>query len=345
MTAFSGVVYSSGCEKHITAWEECLRSPSERVLVKNLHTSKGSWLASLLIVLLIGLSIRPESAYGDQRTLTDAVGRQVTVPDSPKRIVSLAPDITETLFALDLSEEIVGVTQFSDFPPPAAMKPKVGSYVDLNIEAIIDLNPDLILGTGAGTSPVLVKRLERMEFSVFIVYPKDLDGVLEAIQQIADVVGREWKGRAIVENMRRRIDRVSHGVAGREKPRVFLQIGRDPIYTVSQGSFASHLIAIAGGDNIAKNAPIPYPSYSLEEIILQAPEVIIVTSMYIGGNQESWIEEWQKWGVLPAVKNNRLYTIDSDIVDRPSPRIVDGLEKIAQMIHPEVFPCEFSHEE
>jgi iron complex transport system substrate-binding protein len=297
------------------------------------------------MLFLIGLSISPERTCGGQRTLTDAVGRRITVPDSPKRIVSLAPDITETLFALGLSEEIVGVTQFSDFPPVAAMKPKVGSYVDLNIEAIIDLNPDLILGTGAGTSPVLVKRLGRMGFSVFVVYPKDLHGVLAAIEQIADVVGREGKGRAIVEDMRRRIDRVSHGVAGRERRRVFLQIGRDPIYTVSQGSFAHHLITLAGGDNIANNAPVPYPSYSLEEIILQAPEVIIVTSMYTGGNQEGWIEEWRKWEVLPAVKEKRLYTIDSDIIDRPSPRIVDGLEEIARMIHPEVFPSESCHEE
>ena len=225
------------------------------------------------------------------------------------------------------------------------MKPKVGSYVDLNIEAIIDLDPDLILGTGAGTSPALVKRLEHMGFSVFIVYPKNLDGVLVAIQQIADVVGRQRKGRAIVHDMKHRIDRVSSRVAGHSKPRVFLQIGRDPIYTVSEGSFAHHLIVLAGGDNIAKNARIAYPSYSLEEVILKAPEVIIVTSMYIGTNHKGWIEEWKKWKVLPAVESNRLYTIDSDIIDRPSPRIVDGLEKIAHMIHPEVFSCGSSHQE
>jgi len=309
----------------------------ERVNLKKLHTTKGCSIALFLTLLLIGLSIRPDCAQGDPRTLTDAVGRQVTVPESPRRIVSLAPDITETLFALGLSEEIAGVTQFSDFPPAATMKPKVGSYADLNIEAIIDLNPDLILATGAGTSPVLVKRLERMGFPVFVVYPKNLDDVLAAIQQIAGVVGRGWKGRAIVENMKHRIDRVSRRVAGRGEPRVFLQIGRDPIYTVSEGSFADHLIATAGGDNIAKNARIPYPSYSLEKILLQAPEVIIVSSMYLDANHQNWIEEWKKWKVLPAVKNNRLYTIDSDIIDRPSPRIVHGLERIAQMIHPEVF--------
>ena len=313
--------------------------------MKKLRTTQQCWLFWMLTLLLTGFSVGPTLAHGNPRTLIDAVGRQVTVPEYPQRIVSLAPDITETLFALGLSDKIVGVTQFSDFPPAAAMKPKFGSYVDLNIEAIIDLDPDLILGTGAGTSPTLVKRLERMGFSVFIVYPKNLDGVLVAIQQIADVVGKKRKGRAIVDDMKHRIDRVSSWVAGHRKPRVFLQIGRDPIYTVSEGSFAHHLIGIAGGDNIAKNGRIPYPSYSLEKIILQAPEVIIVSSMYIGGNHESWIEEWKKWKVLPAVKSNRLYTIDSDIIDRPSPRIVDGLEKLAHMIHPEVFSCGASHQE
>jgi len=313
--------------------------------VNKLRTTQRCRLFWMLILLLTGFSIGPKLAHGDPRTLIDAVGRQVTVPESPQRIVSLAPDITETLFALGLSEEIVGVTQFSDFPPAVAMKPKVGSYVDLNIEAIIDLDPDLILATGSGTSPVLVKRLGRMGFSVFVVYPKDLDGVLGAIQKIANVVGRQRRGRAIVHDMKHRIDRVSSRVANRSKPRVFLQIGRDPIYTVSEGSFAHHLIAIAGGDNIAKNGRIPYPSYSLEKILLQAPEVIIVSSMYLEANHEGWIEEWKKWKVVPAVRNNRLHTIDSNIIDRPSPRIVDGLEKIAQMIHPEVFPCGPSDEE
>lgn len=292
----------------------------------------------VLFFLILGIFfLKPVFTHGEKRIFTDALGRVVTISYPPRRIVSLVPDITETLFALGLADEIVGVTRFSNFPPAAREKPKIGSYVDINIEAVIDLEPDLILGTGAGTSPMQAKRLERIGFPVFVVYPRDLDGILMAIQRIAEIVGKENEGKAIVQKMKQRIEQVSQRVEGREKPKVFLQIGRDPIFTVSKGSFAHHLISLARGDNIAKDARIPYPSYSLEEIILRAPEVIIISSMYVGSNHSHWLDEWRKWTVLPAVKNNRLYTINSDVIDRPSPRIVEGLEQMARMIHPEAF--------
>jgi iron complex transport system substrate-binding protein len=288
--------------------------------------------------LILGLLLcEPGVASGEKRVFTDILGRPVTISYPPKRIVSLAPDITETLFALGLSDEIVGVTRFSNFPPAAKEKPKVGSYTDVNIEAVINLRPDLILGTGAGNPKMQVRKLEQMGFPVYVVYPRNLDRVLATIQCIAKIVGKENEGKAIIQEMRQRIDQVLQQVGGLKKPRVFLQIGRDPIFTVSNGSFAHHLISSAGGDNIATKARIPYPSYTLEEIILKAPEVIIISSMYLDSDHSQWLEEWKKWPVLPAVKNNRLYTINSDLIDRPSPRIVEGLEQMARMIHPEVF--------
>ncbi len=299
--------------------------------------SKGPLVPVLFLFVAGILILKPAFVYGDKRTFTDALDREVTIPYPPKRIVSLVPDITETLFALGLADEIAGVTRFSNFPLAAQKKPRVGSYTNINIEAVTDLQPDLILATGAGNSPMQIRRLERMGFPVFVVYPRDLDGILTTIQRIAEIVGRENKGKALVQEMKQRIEQVSQRVAGREKPRVFLQIGRDPIFTVSKGSFADHLISLAGGDNIAKDGKIPYPSYSLEEIILKAPEVIIISSMYVNSNHAQWLDEWKKWKILPAVKNNRLYTMNSDLIDRPSPRIVKGLEQMARMIHPEAF--------
>jgi iron complex transport system substrate-binding protein len=293
-------------------------------------------LASLCWVLGLLLTL-PIPLQAEERTFRDAIGREVKVSYPPKRIVSLAPDITETLFALGLDSEIVGVTRFSSFPPPARHKPKVGSYLAINFEAIIDLRPDLILGTGAGNSRLQVERLSRMGFSVFVVYPKDFDDILETIHLVGRVVGRGDRAKHIVRQMRDRIERVHQRVQGRERPSVFLQIGRDPIFTVSKGSFANDLIFMAGGENIAKNERIPYPSYSLEEVILKSPEVIIISSMYTDTDHSQWRRDWNKWSVLPAVKNQRLYVVDSDLIDRPSPRIIEGLEKMARMIHPEAF--------
>jgi len=297
----------------------------------------------LLILLLFFFKLDP--AQGGKRVFTDALGRAVTISFPPKRILSLAPDITETLFALGLSHEIVGVTRFSDFPPAAKEKPKVGPYTDINIEAVINLEPDLILGTGSGNLRGQIRQLERLGFPVYVVYPRNFDGIMTTIRRIGKIVGRESEGEAIFREMRQRVEEVSRRVAGRDKPKVFLQIGRDPIFTVSKGSFAHDLISIAGGDNIAKDARIPYPSFTLEEVILKAPEVLIISSMYVDRNHSQWLEEWKKWRVLPAVKNNRLYTIDSDLVDRPSPRIVEGLEQMAHIIHPEAFTTGKGHGE
>lgn len=288
------------------------------------------WLLGLLLAL-------PGFVHGEERTFRDAIGRYVRISYPPNRIVSLAPDVTETLFALGLDSEIVGVTRFSNFPPAARDKPKVGSYVAINIEKIIDLKPDLILGTGAGNSRIQVEKLWRVGFPVFVVYPKNFDDILETIHLTGRVVGREKRAKRIVREMKHRLCQVRQQIKGRRRPLVFLQIGRDPIFTVSKGSFANDLIAMAGGDNIAKNERVPYPSYSLEEIVLRAPEVIIITSMYTEGDYDRWIEEWKKWDVIPAVRNNRLHIVDSDLIDRPSPRIIQGLEQMTRIIHPEAF--------
>jgi iron complex transport system substrate-binding protein len=298
---------------------------------------KDHGLLLLFVFVLLSPFFKPVLVHGEERVFTDALGRIVAISYPPKRIVSLVPDITETLFALGLTNEIVGVTRFSDFPAAAKEKPEVGPYVDINVEAIINLRPDLILGTGDGNPLRQVKRLERMGFPVYLVYPRNFEEILTTIERIGEIVGKESDGKRIVREMRLRLEHVFQRVAGRGKPKVFLQIGRGPMVTVAEGSFAHHLISLAGGENIAKDAPIPYPSYTLEEVILEAPEVIIISSMYVRSNPAHWLNEWKKWKVLPAVRNNRLYTINSDLIDRPSPRIIEGLEEMARMIHPKAF--------
>lgn len=293
-------------------------------------------LASVYSLLGVFLAV-PTLVHPEERTFRDAIGRSVRVSYPPKRIVSLAPDITETLFVLGLDSEIAGVTRFSNFPSAAKGKPRVGSYVAINTEAVIDLQPDLVIGTGAGNSRIQVEKLWRMGLPVFVVYPKNFPDILDTIHLIGRVVGREERANQTVTQMKLRIQEVRRRVEGRKKPTVFLQIGKGPLFTVSNGSFANDLITMAGGENIARDAKIPYPSYSLEEVILKAPEVIIISSMYREGDHSRWLDDWKKWTVLPAVKNNRLYIIDSDLIDRPSPRIVEGLEQMAHMLHPEAF--------
>ncbi|MFB0508525.1 MAG: ABC transporter substrate-binding protein [Thermodesulfobacteriota bacterium] len=289
------------------------------------------WLQALFFSLLL-----VEVGFSATRVFVDEVGRRVRVPDPPKRIVSLSPSITEILFSLGLEERIVGVSNHSDFPLQALAKPRVGSYINPNVERTISLNPDLILATAAGNPREFVDRMESLGLSVYTVFPKDFDGILTSISHIAMVTGSEHCGARVIREMRSRKERILQLTRGRIKPKVFFQIGTAPIVTVGKGSFADDLISLAGGRNIAGGESMKYPRYSIEEILVKAPDVIIITSMDPRGDSQKLAEQWNRWETIPAVKQGRVFVIDSDLVDLPSPRIIDGLEGIARILHPEL---------
>jgi iron complex transport system substrate-binding protein len=288
-------------------------------------------LQVLLFCLLLG-----EVGLSGNRVFVDEVGRRVRVPEPPSRIISLSPSITEILFSLGLEERIVGVSDHSDFPPQALTKPRVGSYINPSVERTISLNPDLILATAAGNPREFVDRMESLGLSVYTVFPKDFDGILRSISHIAMVTGREQFGARIIGEMRRRKGRILQLTRGQNKPKVFFQIGTTPLVTVGKGSFADNLISLAGGWNIAGGESVKYPRYSIEEVLVKAPDIIIITSMDPKGDSQKLADGWNRWRTIPAVQQGRVFVIDSDLVDLPSPRIIDGLEIIAGILHPEV---------
>jgi len=292
----------------------------------------NNYSTKILLVFLIFLSSPGAYAY----VYTDEIGRKVTIPPSPKRIVALAPSITETLFALGLDEEIVGVTTFSNYPEAARSKPRVGSYISISLEKVVSLNPDLIIGTADGNKKETVEQMERVGFPVYVVNPASLDEIFETVFNIGKITGKDNLAKKLVHNLRERINFVVTQTARLKKHSVFFQIGIDPIVTVGKNTFQNKLITLAGGTNISGEETTKYPSYSIEEIIVKQPEIIIVSSMKRGENFEQVRNRWKRWKNIPAVKNNRIHIIDSDLIDHPSPRIVDGLEKMAEIIHPEV---------
>lgn len=270
-------------------------------------------------------------------TLKDEVGREVTFPYPPRRIVSLAPNVTETLFSLGLDEEVVGVSLHCNYPEKVRQRVKVGSYIQIDYERVIWLKPDLVIATGAGNTREMVERLERLGFPTFTIFPKKFDDVLRSIRLLGQVVAREKEAVSMGEEMKRRREKVVRQVRSLTKPRVFLQIGETPIVTVGKGSFADDLIRLAGGENISGKDREMYPRLGLEEILKRSPEVILVSSMNPGGDYERVLREWQRWKTIPAVKHGRIHLIDSDLIDRPAPRIIHGLEKMARLLHPEKF--------
>ena len=297
---------------------------------------KDHFIKLLFLLFLVVIS-GTSTSFSATQTFMDEVGREVTFPFPPKRIVSLAPNVTEILFGLGLDEEIVGVSIHCNFPEKAKSKVRVGSYISLDFEKIASLNPDLIIATGAGNTRDMVDRLGKLGFQTYVVYPKNFKDILLSIAHIGQVVNRGKKAKAIIEGMRRRSERVIELTQDLPRPKVLVQIGDVPIVTVGKGSFADDLVRLAGGENIAGKEKEVYPRLGMEEILKRSPEVIVISSMDPKGDYQKILQEWTRWKTIPAVKNGRIYLIDSDLLDRPSPRIIDGLEELARVLHPERF--------
>jgi iron complex transport system substrate-binding protein len=291
--------------------------------------------SSLTLLLFFFLSF--SMSYSTERTFKDEVGREVAIPFPPKRIVSLAPNITEILFGLGLDEEIVGVSIHCNFPAKAKTKVRVGSYIHLDYEKITSVAPDLIIATGAGNTRDMVDRLGELGFSTYVIYPKNFSDILKNIAHIGQVVNREKEARGITEGLRKRSQRVIDLTKDLPRPKVFVQIGEAPMVTVGKRSFADDVIRLAGGENIAEKEKEVYPRLGMEEILKRSPEVIVISSMNPKGDYQKSLKEWNRWKTIPAVRDGRVHIIDSDLIDRPSPRIVDGLEELARFLHPERF--------
>jgi len=272
-----------------------------------------------------------------EKTVTDPIGRTVTVPDYPMRIISLAPSITEIIFDLEQQHRLVGATRYSNYPEAAARLPRVGSYIRLDLERILALRPDMCIAVKDGNPIVVVRRLMELGIPVYAVDPHNVTAVMETVQAIGDLLDTGKTTRRLLDQMQNRINRVQNRVASvGKKPRVFLQIGISPMVSVGPNTLADEMITLAGGRNVVEGGN-QYPVFSKEQILGLAPDVYIITSMAREKVFEDIRQEWKQWPQMPAARNNRIYLINSDLTDRPSPRLLDGLECIAAAIHPDRF--------
>lgn len=269
-------------------------------------------------------------------TYRDALDREITLESTPERIIPLAPSITEILYYLGLGENVAGVTDYSDYPPEAKGKPGVGSYIDPNIEKILSLCPDLVIGTKDGNLPTSVYLLEQAKIPVYVVNPRNVKDAISTIDEIGRLCGVSAKAHKMVVELNKRLEAVQNAVASGESPLVFLQINISPIMTVNKNTFHNDLIELAGGINMTGDESITYPRISIEEVIRKKPDVIIISTMSGGEEFKKARDEWMKWPSIPAVKNNRVYLINSDLINRPSQRIIQGLEAMARLIRPEI---------
>ena len=284
-------------------------------------------LCLIFTIVLSAILYTAECIYAE--TFTDGIGRKIELAKRPERIVSLAPNITEILFALQLGHKVAGVTDFCDFPEEARHKPKVGWLISPGIEKIISLRPDIVFATTEGNKPEIVDELERMNIKTYVLNPHDINDVLSDITEIGNVTGQRSIAQELTGSLTRRINTVKKkAMEGRQK-RVIYLVSANPIISAGPGSFIHDLIITAGGINVLTDSPIRYPRIDMEEIILKDPEVIIAPD-----DLTEQIHEWKKrWSGISAIRNGAVYPVNPDIVSRPGPRIVDGLEMIYEYIH------------
>lgn len=269
------------------------------------------------------------------RVVTDQLGRKVAIPQKPLRVISLAPSTTEIVYAIGCEKLLVGATIYSDYPAAAKKLPRVGSYIKLDLEKIIALNPDLCLAVKDGNPKETVLRIESFGVPVFAVNPDGLETVISAVEKLGDVLNVKPRAEEVTTKMRQRMTRVEEFTSKlKNRPGVFFQIGIDPIVSTGSGTFLDELIELAGGRNLSKG-PKAYPRFSKEQVLSMSPDVIIITSMARHEIFEEVEKDWNSWPNLPAVKNKRVYVVESDILDRPTPRLVEGLEMLTGVIHPE----------
>ncbi|MBC7216797.1 MAG: cobalamin-binding protein [Candidatus Caldatribacterium sp.] len=289
----------------------------------------------VLFVLFLSLGF---SAFGLE--VVDDAGRTVRLSASANRVVSLTPANTEIVFALGAGEKLVGVTTYCDYPEEAKTKEKVGSVTEVDLESLVRLSPDLVLA-GSLTPKETIDRIAELGYPVVVLDAKSIAQVLEDIKKVAVLLGKDKEGESLVASMEETIRSISGKVANLpedSRPWVFHVIWHDPLWTAGKNTFIHEFITLAGGRNVAEDLE-GYVTLDLEELIRRDPDVITVVSTHGSENfPYQFLTSDPRLQVLQAVQNKKVFIVDSDIVSRPGPRVVEALRIFASIMHPEIFP-------
>jgi len=252
-----------------------------------------------------------------------------------RRVVSLAPSLTETVFALGFGDRLVGVTNHCDYPAEAKNLPKVGDFMSPSLEVIAAQRPDLVIGVVGAIDPAKAREMERLGLNVALLSLSTVSEILSSFKRIAALLGDAEAGERLVRKLTLQFDKVTNRVAHTPRRSTLMVVGLRPLVAVGGKNFLDELITLAGGANIARNAPQPWLNLPDEYVVAKAPQIIIEAGM--GSDTAAPARHWSDLKSIPAVKERRVYTYNSDKILRPGPRIGDGLEELARLIHPECF--------
>lgn len=303
-------------------------------------------LLSLFLILFLaafllqgcGNTAKPVSSSGFPMQITDDLGRVVTIKEAPQRIVSLAPAMTEILFALELGDKVVGVTNYCDYPDEAKTKPKIGGFSTPSAELVVTAQPDLVLATKINEN--FIPQLESAGLTVVVIESLDMEQVLEDIKLIGKFTGADETANKLTADMQKRIESITAKVSSlpdEQKPAVYFEIWPDPLTTGGAKSFAHSLITMAGGKNIAGDVEQDWVNLSPEMVLARDPKVAVLCHH---GSSLQTVEEFKSrkgWEQVSAIRNDRIGLVaDENTVVRPGPRMVEGFEFMAKLFHPDL---------
>ena len=277
----------------------------------------------VLCWLCIGIDAQAELS------LRDDTGQLLRLKQPPQRIISLAPHVTELLFAVGAGARIVGASEYSDYPESARHIPRVGGVL-LDLETIAALRPDLIVAWADGNPPAQLQRLKQLGIPVYLSAPKRLDDIPAALERLGQIVGADGVAQSAAAQFRQRLEQLRRTYAGRSKVRVFYQVWDEPLLTINGTQMISDALTTCGGANIFAHLPALTPTVSVENVLQADPDAIVTSSD--DTQRPARLDAWRRWPRLAAVRNHRLFVVPADWIDRPAPRILLGVAELCRLL-------------
>ena len=287
------------------------------------------------LMLFSGCTPHGTTNQSAAREITDDAGRRVSLPATVDRVVSLAPNLTEIMFAVGAGDRLVGRTSYCDYPAEAKAVAEVGDTLHPSLERIIALKPQVVLVSTASQLEVFTNQLQGQNIAVYVTDPHNLEGVFRSIAQIGEIVGKKDEANLLVQKLRDRTNAVEQGVKDKPPVKVFYQASGEPLYTAGHDSYVTDLMRRAGGVSVTAGVPGAWPKFSNESALAARPEAIILPTGGSMGPANANVAEALRQS--PAVLQGRVYKINDDHLARPGPRLVDGLEEMAHALHPDAF--------
>jgi iron complex transport system substrate-binding protein len=279
-------------------------------------------------VLYVSLALSAEL-----RSFTDDLQRTVSVRALPTRVISLAPSVTEMLFAIGLDREIIAVTPFCDYPPAAVQRPKIG-YANPGLESIVAFDPDLVIAPAEFLRSDLLGKLEQLKIPTLVLSAQSLEDIEKHLQLFGRVFNRSSEADAVIRAMQQRIETAISRARQSRPVRVLYVLNSQPLITVGPGSYIHELLERAGAVNIAASATAPYPRIGMDTVLKGDPEILLFPVGKTETVPAADREAWKRWTDITAVRTGRLHVIPSDVINRPGPRIVDALDALVAIFHP-----------